>query len=81
MATAATAAANEASCTNAAAANGYVTGGRYLEQIQQDCAVAYNISSAGGGGPAALAAANQYLRSLGYHAATVEQMDIAGHGT
>ena len=76
-----TAGANEASCANAAAANGYVNANKFLWQVQQDCAVAYSIANAPGGtGSAALAAANQYLRSLGYDADTVEQMDIAGHG-
>lgn len=76
-----TATANEASCANAAAANGYVTANKFLWQVQQDCAVAYGIANAPGGtSTAALAAANEYLRSLGYDAATVEQMDIAGHG-
>lgn len=80
-----TASANEYSCANAAAANGYVNSNKFLAEVQQDCAVAYGIANAKGVGTqseasAAVAAANQYLRSRGYDAATVEQMDIAGHG-
>lgn len=85
MVDAGTAAANEYSCADAAAANGYVNESKFLWQIQQDCAVAYGIAYADGLGTqaeaaAAVAAAEQYLRSLGYDVATVEQMDIAGHG-
>ena len=77
--------ANEYSCANAAAANGYVNANKFLWQVEQDCAVAYGIATSSGvdtqnEGRAALAAAEEYLRSLGYDAATVEQMDIAGHG-
>ncbi|KQH78795.1 hypothetical protein AO501_11855 [Mycobacterium gordonae] len=80
-----TAQANEYSCANAAAANGYVNENKFLWQIEQDCKVAYAIAYPGGintqaEAAAAVAAAKQYLRSLGYDAATVEQMDIAGHG-
>jgi hypothetical protein len=82
--TAPSAHANEYSCANAAAANGYVNASKFLWQVEQDCAVAYKIANPGvstqAEGAAALAAAEQYLRSLGYDAATVEQMDIAGHG-
>lgn len=79
------AAANEYSCANAAAANGYVSGNRFLWQIEQDCAVAYGIANPNGistqqQAVAAVDAAEQYLRSLGYDAATIKQMDIAGHG-
>ncbi|OBI72811.1 hypothetical protein A5663_07660 [Mycobacterium sp. E740] len=78
--------ANEYSCGHAAAANGYVNSTKYLWQVEQDCAVAYKIAYPGGlttheQAVAAVAAAEQYLRSLGYDAATVERMDIAGHGT
>jgi len=77
--------ANEYSCANAAAANGYVTANKFLWQVQQDCAVAYGIAYPGGlstqqQASAAVDAAEQYLRSLGYDAATVDEMDIAGHG-
>lgn len=79
------ASANEQSCANAAAANGYVNANKFLWQVQQDCSVAYGIAYPGGistpdEGAAAVSAAEQYLRSRGYDAATVEQMDIAGHG-
>lgn len=79
------AAANEYSCAHAAASNGYVNDTKFLWQVEQDCAVAYGIAYPGGidtqaQAQAAVDAANQYLRSLGYDAATVEQMDIAGHG-
>lgn len=79
------ASANEYSCANAAAANGYVNENKFLSEVQQDCAVAYGIAYADGintqsEAGAAVAAAEQYLRSRGYDAATVEQMDIAGHG-
>lgn len=79
------ASANEYSCANAAAANGYVNENKFLAEVQQDCAVAYGIAYADGVGTqseasAAVAAAEQYLRSRGYDAATVAQMDIAGHG-
>jgi hypothetical protein len=77
--------ANEYSCANTAASNGYVNENKFLWQVQQDCAVAYKIAYPGGistpaQAAAARAAAEQYLRSLGYDAATVEPMDIAGHG-
>lgn len=80
-----TASANEYSCANAAAANGYVNSNKFLAEIEQDCAVAYGIANAKGVDTqseviAAVAAAEQYLRSRGYDAATVKQMDIAGHG-
>ncbi|MBU9763279.1 hypothetical protein FR943_05410 [Mycobacterium sp. TNTM28] len=78
-----TASANEYSCANAAAANGYVNKNELLAEVQQDCAVAYGIAYADGIGTqseAGAAVAEQYLRSRGYDAATVEQMDIAGHG-
>lgn len=80
-----TASANEYSCVNAAAANGYVNENKFLAEVQQDCAVAYGIAYADGisteaQAGAAVDAAEQYLRSRGYDAATVEQMDIAGHG-
>ncbi|MBE5451228.1 hypothetical protein [Mycobacteroides abscessus] len=80
-----TASANEYSCANAAAANGYVNENRFLAEVQQDCAVAYGIAYADGintqaEAGAAVDAAEQYLRSRGYDAATVAQMDIAGHG-
>ena len=79
------AAANEYSCANAAASNGYVNQGKFLWQVEQDCSVAYGIAYPGGlstdaQAAAAVDAAEQYLRSLGYDAATVEKMDIAGHG-
>ncbi|MDW5614604.1 hypothetical protein [Mycolicibacterium sp. D5.8-2] len=79
------AAANEYSCANAAAANGYVNQDRALWQVEQDCAVAYNIAYPDGvvsedQAAAAVDAAEQYLRSRGYDPGTVEQMDIAGHG-
>jgi len=79
------ASANEYSCANAAATNGYVNENKFLWQVQQDCTVAYGIAYPGGPSTqaeaaAAVSAAEQYLRSLGYDAATVEQMDIAGHG-
>lgn len=85
IANAGMASANEYSCANAAAANGYVNEHKFLSEIQQDCAVAYGIAYANGvstqsEASAAVAAAEQYLRSRGYDAATVEQMDIAGHG-
>ncbi|KUH83491.1 MULTISPECIES: hypothetical protein [unclassified Mycobacterium] len=77
--------ANEYSCAHAAASNGYVNENKFLWQVEQDCKVAYGIAYPGGistraEAVAAVAAAEQYLRSLGYDAATVEQMDIAGHG-
>lgn len=77
--------ANEYSCAHAAASNGYVNENKFLWQIEQDCAVAYKIAYPSGistqsEAVAAVAAAEQYLRSRGYDAATVEQMDIAGHG-
>lgn len=80
-----TASANEYSCANAAAMSGYVNEHKFLADVQQDCAVAYGIANADGvstqsEASAAVAAAEQYLRSRGYDAATVEQMDIAGHG-
>lgn len=80
-----TASANEYSCANAAATSGYVNEHKFLADVQQDCAVAYGIANADGvstqsEASAAVAAAEQYLRSRGYDAATVEQMDIAGHG-
>ena len=79
------ASANEYSCAHAAASNGYVNENKFLWQVEQDCTVAYGIAYPGGVSTtaeavAAVAAAEQYLRSLGYDAATVEQMDIAGHG-
>lgn len=79
------ASANEYSCANAAASNGYVNESKFLWQVEQDCAVAYKIAYPGGldtqaQAAAAVDAAEQYLRSLGYDAATVEEMDIAGHG-
>lgn len=79
------ASANEHSCAHAAASNGYVNENKFLWQVEKDCAVAYGIAYPGGlsthaEAVAAVAAAEQYLRSLGYDAATVEQMDIAGHG-
>lgn len=79
------AAANEYSCANAAAANGYVNQSKFLWQVEQDCTVAYGIAYPGGlstqaQAAAAVDAAAQYLRSLGYDAATVEKMDVAGHG-
>lgn len=85
IATASPAAASEYSCTHVAAANGYVNESKYLWQVQQDCATAYEIAYPGGidtqeQAKAAADAADQYLRSLGYDAETVEQMDIAGHG-
>lgn len=85
IATAGMASANEYSCANAAAANGYVNANKFLSEVEQDCAVAYGIAYADGvdtqsEAGAAVAAAEQYLRSRGYDAATVEQMDIAGHG-
>lgn len=85
MVDAGTASANEYSCANAAASNGYVNAIRFLSQLEQDCSVAYAIAYPGGisthtEAAAAVAAAEQYLRSLGYDAATVKQMDIAGHG-
>lgn len=78
------ASANEYSCAHAAA-NGYVRDSKFFWQVERDCAVAYKIAYPGGidnqaQSQAAVDAANQYLRSLGYDAATVEQMDIAGHG-
>lgn len=80
-----TAWANEYSCVHAAAANGYVNDNKFLWQVEQDCAVAYRIAYSDGvstqpQAEAAVAAAEEYLRSLGYDAATVDQMDIAGHG-
>lgn len=80
-----TASANEYSCANTAAANGYVNENKFLSEVQQDCAVAYGIANADGvssqsEASAAVAAAEQYLRSRGYDAATVKKMDIAGHG-
>lgn len=77
--------ANEYSCAHAAAANGYVTDTKFLWQVEQDCATAYKIAYPGGistqeQAGAAVDAAEQYLRSLGYDAETVEQMDVAGHG-
>jgi len=85
MVDAGSAAANEYSCANAAAANGYVNESKFLWQVEKDCAVAYGIAYADGldthaEAAAAVSAAEQYLRALGYDAATVEQMDIAGHG-
>lgn len=76
------ASANEYSCANAAASNGYVNANKFLWQVEQDCAVAYRIAYPGGLSTQAeaVAAAEQYLRSRGYDAATVGQMDIAGHG-
>lgn len=79
------ASANESSCLNAAAVNGYVTQDRMLWQIQNDCQVAYSIAYPDGidtqeQARAAREAAEQYLLSRGYDAATVAQMDIAGHG-
>jgi len=79
------ASANEFSCAHAAAANGYVNASKFLWQVEQDCAVAYGIAYPDGittqaQAQAAVAAADEYLRSIGYDAATVEQMDIAGHG-
>ena len=79
------ASANEYSCANAAASNGYVNESKFLWQVEQDCSVAYAIANPAGistrtEGMAAVAAAEQYLRTLGYDPATVEQMDIAGHG-
>ncbi|KUI24542.1 hypothetical protein AU195_01795 [Mycobacterium sp. IS-1496] len=79
------ASANEYSCAHAAASNGYVDENKFLWQVEKDCTVAYGIAHPGGlstqaEAVAAVAAAEQYLRSLGYDAATVEQMDIAGHG-
>lgn len=79
------ASANEYSCAHAAAANGYVNADKFLWQVEQDCAIAYGIAYADGldtqaEAAAAVSAAEQYLRALGYDAATVEQMDIAGHG-
>lgn len=78
------ASANEYSCADAAAWNGYVNENKFLWQVEQDCDVAYGIAYPGGVSTqaeavAAVAVAEQYLRSLGYDAATVEQMDIAGH--
>ncbi len=77
--------ANEYSYAHAAASNGYVNENKFLWQIEQDCNVAYRMAYPDGistraEAGAAVAAAEQYLRSLGYDAATVEQMDIAGHG-
>lgn len=85
MGCAGVASANEYSCANAAAANGYVNDTKFLWQVEQDCAVAYKIAYPGGldtqqQAKAAVDAAEQYLRSLGYDADTVEQMDVAGHG-
>ncbi|MCV7434862.1 hypothetical protein [Mycolicibacterium bacteremicum] len=85
LATAAPVAANEYSCLNAAASNGYVNADKFVWQVEQDCATAYKIAYPGGidtqeQAKAASDAADQYLRSLGYDAETVEQMDIAGHG-
>lgn len=85
MANAGIASANEYSCVHVAASNGYVNDSRFLWQVEQDCSVAYGIAYTDGiDTPAqarsAVSAAEQYLRSRGYDADTVEQMDIAGHG-
>ncbi|WP_241471660.1 hypothetical protein [Mycolicibacterium neoaurum] len=85
MASAGVASANEYSCANAAASNGYVNGVRFLAEVERDCATAYKIAYPGGinteaEASAAVDAAEQYLQSRGYDAATVVQMDIAGHG-
>ena len=80
------ASANEYSCANAAAANGYVNENKFLWQVGNRTALSHTGSLIQAGistqaeAVAAVAAAEQYLRSLGYDAATVEQMDIAGHG-
>lgn len=86
IASAGNASASEYSCVHVAAANGYVNGSKFLWQVEQDCAVAYGIAYADGvatrdQASAAVGAAEAYLRSLGYDAATVEEMDVAGHGT
>lgn len=47
IATASPAAASEYSCTHVAAANGYVNESKYLWQVQQDCATAYEIAYPG----------------------------------
>lgn len=80
-----TASANETSCLNAAAANGYINADKLPWQVEQDCKVAYSIAYPGNittqeEAKAAREAAEQYLRSRGYDADTVQQMDVAGHG-